>query len=108
MNKISEKREQELRKMFPHIAGCNEIREEAAQIVDFFENKEIYKKRGAHFPNGFLFYGVPGTGKSRLVMDIASYLNIPLIEISASDAVEKKITLEADILDGFKRGSFRN
>lgn len=103
MNKISEKREQELRKMFPHIAGCNEIREEAAQIVDFFENKEIYKKRGAHFPNGFLFYGVPGTGKSRLVMDIASYLNIPLIEISASDAVEKKITLEADILDGFKK-----
>ena len=92
-----------LQKMFPHIAGYKEIREEAAQIVDLFQNEKLYLERGAHYPKGWLFYGKPGTGKSRLVMDIAEYLDIPLIEISASDAIERKISIEEDIYHGFKR-----
>ncbi len=92
-----------LQKMFPHIAGYREIREEAAQIVDLFQNEKLYLERGAHYPKGWLFYGQPGTGKSRLVMDIAEYLDIPLIEISVSDAIERKLSVEEDIYHGFKR-----
>lgn len=92
-----------LQKMFPHIAGYKEIREEAAQIVDLFQNEKLYLEKGAHYPKGWLFYGKPGTGKSRLAMDIAEYLDIPLIEISASDAIERKISIEEDIYHGFKK-----
>lgn len=35
-----------LQKMFPHIAGYKEIREEAAQIVDLFQNEKLYLERG--------------------------------------------------------------
>lgn len=97
-----------LRKMFPHIAGYNEIRQEASQIVDLFQNEKLYRDRGAHYPKGWLFYGVPGTGKTRLVMDIAEYLNIPLIEICASDAIERKMSVEEDIYYGFKRAQESN
>lgn len=97
--------ETELRKMFPHIVGYTEIRQEAAQIVDLFQNEKLYHDRGAHYPRGWIFYGKPGTGKSRLVLDIATYLSIPLIEISASDAIERKITVEQDIYFGFKKAS---
>ena len=49
-----------LDKVFPHIAGYDEIRREAYQIVDIFKNPGLYKERGGHCPKGWLLYGVPG------------------------------------------------
>ena len=80
-------------KMFPNIAGYDKIREEGAQIVDMIENKEEYLKVGARCPRGWFFYGEPGMGKTQLVLDIASYVHYPIIEISYSDAINKKLEI---------------
>ena len=100
-NQLTEK----LDTIFPHVAGYDEIRKEAYQIIDILQNPELYKKRGAHCPRGWLLYGKPGTGKSCIVLDIAAYLNIPLIEISASDAIRRGISVEEDVEVGFKEAN---
>lgn len=88
-------------KMFPHIAGYEVIKEEVAQIIDILCNTEEYTKRGAHAPRGWFFYGPPGVGKTRIVQDMAEYLKYPIVEISLSDAIRKKMTIEEDIVAGF-------
>ncbi len=91
-----------LDKVFPHIAGYNDIRKEAYQIIDIFKNPELYSTKGGHFPRGWLLYGKPGTGKSRIVRDMKEYLNVPFIEISESDAIEHKRTIEEEVKERFK------
>ncbi len=91
-----------LDKVFPHIAGYNDIRREAYQIIDIFQNPDLYSAKGGHFPRGWLLYGEPGTGKSRIVRDMKEYLNVPFIEISESDAIENKRTIEEEVKERFK------
>ena len=91
-----------LDKVFPHIAGYDEIRREAYQIVDIFKNPELYKERGGHCPKGWLLYGAPGTGKSRIVLDMRDYLvDVPFFEISYSKAVEENKTIDQQIVECF-------
>lgn len=94
---------EDLNKMFPHIAGYEAIKEECAQAVDILNNTEEYTKNGAHVPRGWLFYGPSGVGKTRIIKDIAGYLKIPVIEISISDAINNDITIDEDIVAGFKK-----
>lgn len=93
----------DVNKMFPHIAGYEAIREECAQAVDILNNTEEYTKNGAHVPRGWLFYGPSGVGKTRIIKDMADYLKIPVIEISISDAINNDITIDEDIVAGFKK-----
>ena len=81
---------EKLDRMFPHFAGYDEIRLEMAELIDMVQNHELYTRKGIHYPRGWLLYGDPGTGKTRLVRDIVHYLNIPCVEISASQAVWKQ------------------
>ncbi len=92
-----------LDKVFPHIAGYDDIRREAYQIIDIFNNPELYSAKGGHFPRGWLLYGKPGTGKSRIVQDMKEYLNVPFIEISEANAIENKRTIEEEVKEGFKK-----
>ena len=87
--------------MFPHIAGYGAIKAEAAQIVDLLRNTDLYERHGAHCPRGWLFYGDPGMGKTRLIYDIASQLNVSLVEISSSHAIQLGKSVEQDLIDGF-------
>ncbi len=87
--------------MFPNIAGYNKVREEGSQIIDIIERKEEYLKVGARCPRGWFFYGDPGMGKTQIVKDIAAYVNYPIIEISSSDAIKRKISIDEDIVNGF-------
>ncbi len=89
-------------KMFPNIAGYDLVRAEGAQIIDIIERKEEYLKVGAHCPRGWFFYGAPGMGKTRLVKDISNYVNYPIIEISSSDAIRRKLDIDGDIVRGFE------
>lgn len=92
-----------LDEVFPHIAGYDEIRREAYQIVDIFKNPDLYKERGGHCPKGWLLYGVPGTGKSRIVLDMRDYLaDVPFFEISYSKAVEENKTIDQQIVECFR------
>lgn len=94
---------EDVNKMFPHIAGYEAIKEECAQAVDILNNTEEYTKNGAHVPRGWLFYGPSGVGKTRIIKDMADYLKIPVTEISISDAINNDITIDEDIVAGFKK-----
>lgn len=94
---------EDVNKIFPHIAGYEAIKEECAQAVDILNNTEEYTKNGAHVPRGWLFYGPSGVGKTRIIKDMADYLKIPVIEISISDAINNDITIDEDIVAGFKK-----
>ena len=96
---------EDVNKMFPHIAGYEAIKEECAQAVDILNNTEEYTKNGAHVPRGWLFYGPSGVGKTRIIKDMADYLKIPVIEISISDAINNDITIDEDIVAGFKKAT---
>lgn len=94
---------EDVSKMFPHIAGYEAIKEECAQAVDILNNTEEYTKNGAHVPRGWLFYGPSGVGKTRIIKDMADYLKIPVMEISISYAINNDITIDEDIVAGFKK-----
>ncbi|MBO7214276.1 MAG: AAA family ATPase [Clostridia bacterium] len=90
-----------LREFFPNIAGYEKVREEGAQIIDIIQRKDAYAKVGARCPRGWFFYGDPGMGKTQIVKDISNYVKFPIIEISSSDAIKRKVTIDEDIVNGF-------
>ena len=90
-----------IQNMFPNIAGYEKIRDEGAQIVDIIQRRDDYYKVGARCPRGWFFYGDPGMGKTQLVKDISTYVNYPIIEISTSDAIRRKLSIDEDVVNGF-------
>ncbi|MBO7522094.1 MAG: cell division protein FtsH, partial [Opitutales bacterium] len=54
------------RTTFDDVAGCDEAKEEVAEIVDFLKTPEKYRNIGAKIPKGILMMGPPGTGKTLL------------------------------------------
>lgn len=46
-----------------------------ADVKDFLASEEWYRDRGVPYRRGYLFHGVPGSGKTSLILAIASELN---------------------------------
>lgn len=88
--------------VFPHIAGYEEVKNSLYQLVDMVKNPEIYQKRSAHLPSGWLLYGEPGNGKTRIVKDLIDYLKLPSYEISASAAIGQNISVQKLMVDCFE------
>ena len=103
MGNINTIKQNKWQEMFPNIAGYDKVRAEGEQIVDIIQRKEEYLKVGARCPRGWFFYGDPGMGKTRLVKDIAEYVGYPIIEISSSDAIRKKVSIDEDVVNGFEK-----
>ena len=78
----------EKRITFKDVAGCEEAKEELAEIVDFLKNHKKYTKLGAKIPHGVLLCGPPGTGKTLLAKAVAGEARVPFFSISGSDFVE--------------------
>lgn len=76
------------RTTFADVAGCDEAKEEVAEIVDFLKKPEKFNAIGARIPKGILMVGPPGTGKTLLARAIAGEANVPFYSISGSDFVE--------------------
>lgn len=76
------------RTTFDDVAGCDEAKEEVAEIVDFLRTPEKFRKIGAKIPKGILMMGPPGTGKTLLARAIAGEANVPFYSISGSDFME--------------------
>ena len=57
------------KKTFNDVAGCDEEKEELAEIVDFLKDPKAYTAMGARIPKGVLLVGPPGTGKTLVEMD---------------------------------------
>jgi len=73
---------------FADVAGCDEAKEDVAELVDFLKDPTKFQKLGGHIPRGVLMVGPPGTGKTLLARSIAGEAKVPFFSISGSDFVE--------------------
>ena len=73
---------------FADVAGCEEAKEEVAELVDFLRDPTKFQKLGGRIPRGVLMVGSPGTGKTLLARAIAGEAKVPFFAISGSDFVE--------------------
>ncbi|MGZ8188796.1 MAG: ATP-dependent zinc metalloprotease FtsH, partial [Methylosarcina sp.] len=73
---------------FADVAGCEEAKEEVAELVDFLADPQKFQKLGGQIPRGILMLGPPGTGKTLLARAIAGEAGVKFFSISGSDFVE--------------------
>ena len=95
------------KKTFADVAGCDEEKEELAEIVDFLKDPKAYTAMGARIPKGVLLVGPPGTGKTLLAKAVAGEANVQFLSISGSDFVELYVGVGAgrvrDLFDQAKK-----
>ncbi|MBQ9516716.1 MAG: ATP-dependent zinc metalloprotease FtsH [Eubacterium sp.] len=82
-------------KKFDDVAGCDEEKEELAELVDYLKEPDRYTKLGARIPKGVLLVGPPGTGKTLLAKAVAGEAGAPFLSISGSDFVEMYVGVGA-------------
>jgi ATP-dependent metalloprotease len=70
---------------FDDVQGCQEAKEELAEIVEFLMNPGKFTRLGARLPKGVLLVGPPGTGKTLLARAVAGEANVPFIYASGSE-----------------------
>ena len=73
---------------FADVAGCEEAKEEVAELVEFLRDPSKFQNLGGRIPRGVLMVGNPGTGKTLLARAIAGEAKVPFFSISGSDFVE--------------------
>jgi cell division protease FtsH len=90
---------------FADVAGCDEAKEEVAEIVDFLKDPKKFTKIGGRIPKGLLLVGPPGTGKTLLAKAVAGEADVPFFSISGSDFVEMFVGVGASrVRDMFEQG----
>ena len=99
--------EEKNKKTFNDVAGCDEEKEELAEIVDFLKDPKAYTAMGARIPKGVLLVGPPGTGKTLLAKAVAGEAGVQFLSISGSDFVELYVGVGAgrvrDLFDQAKK-----
>jgi len=80
--------EDQVKVTFTDVAGCDEAKEEVAELVEFLRDPGKFQKLGGKIPRGVLMVGPPGTGKTLLAKAIAGEAKVPFFTISGSDFVE--------------------
>jgi len=92
---------------FADVAGCDEAKEDVAELVDFLRDPSKFQKLGGRIPKGVLMVGSPGTGKTLLARAIAGEAKVPFFSISGSDFVEMFVGVGAarvrDMFDQAKK-----
>jgi cell division protease FtsH len=73
---------------FDDVAGIDEAKAELAEIVDFLQNPDRYRRLGGRLPRGVLLTGPPGTGKTLLARAVAGQAKVPFFTMSASEFIE--------------------
>ena len=96
--------EGDIRVRFSDVAGCDEEKEEMAEIIDYLKSPKKFAKMGARIPKGILMVGPPGTGKTLLAKAVAGEADVPFYSISGSDFVEMFVGVGASrVRDMFKK-----
>ncbi len=80
--------EEQIKTTFADVAGCDEAKEDVAELVDFLRDPSRFQKLGGRIPKGILMVGPPGTGKTLLAKAIAGEAKVAFFTISGSDFVE--------------------
>ena len=103
-SKVRKYEPQQTRTTFADVAGIDEAKEELAEVVDFLQHPERYRKLGARIPRGVLLSGQPGTGKTLLARAVAGEAEVPFFWLSASEFVEMFVGVGASrVRDLFKQ-----
>lgn len=96
--------EGDIRVRFKDVAGCDEEKEEMAELIEYLRNPKKFSKMGARIPKGILLVGPPGTGKTLLAKAVAGEADVPFYSISGSDFVEMFVGVGASrVRDMFKK-----
>ena len=94
---------------FEDVAGCDEAKEELAEVVEFLKEPEKFASLGARIPKGVLMVGPPGTGKTLMAKAVAGEAGVPFFSISGSEFVEMFVGVGAsrvrDLFEQAKRNS---
>ena len=103
-SKSRAKLESDTKVRFSDVAGCDEEKEEMAELIDYLKNPKKFIKMGARIPKGILMVGPPGTGKTLLAKAVAGEANVPFYSISGSEFVEMFVGVGASrVRDMFKK-----
>jgi cell division protease FtsH len=90
---------------FMDVRGCDEAKEEVAEVVSFLKDPKRFQRIGGRIPKGALLIGPPGTGKTLLARAVAGEADVPFFSISGSDFVEMFVGVgAARVRDMFEQG----
>merc|ERR1719164_308702 len=74
--------------LFKDVAGCDEAKDDVAELVEFLKDPGKFQRLGGRIPRGVLMAGPPGTGKTLLAKATAGEASCPFFSISGSDFIE--------------------
>ena len=73
---------------FSDVRGCDEVREELKELIEYLKNPTKFTRLGARLPKGVLLAGPPGTGKTLVARAVAGEAGVPFIHASGSEFEE--------------------
>ena len=73
---------------FADAAGCDEAKEELAEIVEYLRHPARFSRLGGRIPKGVLLVGAPGAGKTLLARAVTGEAGVPFFSLSGSEFVE--------------------
>ena len=73
------------------VVGCERAKARIECVVDMLRNPARYLDLGARVSRGFLFYGAPGSGKTKIAEAMAHALGYRFLKVSATDLIKKYI-----------------
>ncbi|KAF7976298.1 hypothetical protein HWV62_5812 [Athelia sp. TMB] len=73
---------------FSDVHGCDEVKDELNDIVDFLKDPTKFATLGGKLPKGVLLTGPPGTGKTMLARAVAGEAGVPFLFASGSEFEE--------------------
>uniref|UniRef100_A0A183AJP1 AAA domain-containing protein n=1 Tax=Echinostoma caproni TaxID=27848 RepID=A0A183AJP1_9TREM len=73
---------------FGDVQGCDEVKKELQDVVEFLRNPEKFNRIGAKLPKGVLLVGPPGVGKTLLAKAVSGEAQVPFLYVSGSSFEE--------------------